>query len=68
MRKILLVTAAALMLTACDDPDQVGTANSGNVSLKEICIDGVVYLYRSVPYKRYMSVKFNPDSTVVTCK
>ncbi len=36
------------------------------------CIDGVVYIY----YEKYlhsigwgfMSVKFNPDSTVVTCK
>lgn len=31
----------------------------------EQCIDGVVYI---VTFKGSISAKFNPDSTVVTCK
>ncbi len=56
------------VLTACGQGDDRGKATSGDREYTERCIDGVIYLVRKRGYTGYMSVKFNPDSTVVTCE
>jgi len=67
MKQILALCVMAFILVACDDSNKTVTSND-NVRYKEVCIDGVVYLERHAGYKGFFSVKFNPDSTVVTCE
>lgn len=66
--KYLVIGIVALGLAACNKADDRGTVGSGEKAYIERCIDGVIYLVRSEGYGGYMSVKFNPDSTVVTCE
>jgi hypothetical protein len=43
----------------------------GEIVQQERCIDGVIYVEwhaDKMLYTRFASVKFNPDSTVVTCE
>lgn len=68
MKKILLVAAAAIILAGCEEPNSVGKVYSNSMKFQELCIDGVVYLYRRAPYRAAMSIKFNPDGSVITCK
>lgn len=35
-------------------------------SVEEVCYDGVVYISNGTGFSN-LSVKFNPDSTVITC-
>jgi len=34
---------------------------------ESVCVDGVEYIVRGIGRRGYASVKFNRDSTVVTC-
>lgn len=65
--KYAILGLLAIGLIACNVANDVGETNSGEVAYIERCIDGVVYLVRARSRQGYMSVKFNPDSTVVTC-
>lgn len=68
MKTILTVALMAVALAGCSKGEEVGAAVSDGVVYKEICIDNVVYLVRKAGNSGYMSVKFNTDSTVVTCE
>ncbi len=65
--KAIYALTILFTLSACSEAESVGSARSGEWVFNEICIDDVVYLVRFKGYKGYMSVKFNTDSTVVTC-
>jgi len=66
--KRLMIVLSVLFIIACSSGQSVGTSHD---KLKIVCLDGVeYYLFReAVGYSGfgYMSVKFNPDSTVSTC-
>lgn len=71
MKKLLLIPLVTLALAACEDPKSAeaiakAEAHVGS-TYKEICIDGVTYLYRYGAKRESITVKFNTDSKVVTC-
>lgn len=64
-----LALISLFVLAGClHNEDTIGVATSGETEYQEKCIDGVVYLLRKRGYQGYFSVKFNSDSTVVTCE
>jgi hypothetical protein len=66
--KFLIVMLAIVFLTACSSG---GLPLTETEKMRIVCLDGVeYYLFREISgYSGwgYMSVKFNPDSTVSTC-
>ena len=66
--KFLMIVTAVLFLAACSGGELPMTKQP---DMRIVCLDGVeYYLFReSMGYGGwgYMSVKFNPDSTVSTC-
>lgn len=68
MKKIMLLLLVVL-ITGCFSGAEPLTEKK---NMKTICLDGVTYYYfrelqGNIGYS-YMSVKFNSDSTVNTCK
>lgn len=67
--KYLAIVAVAFGLAACDEANTVGQTNSGDFQFQEICVDNVVYLTRYLMHNNaVMTVKFNTDSKIETCK
>lgn len=69
MKKLILILAIALTLSACSDDMKSKTKNTDNT----ICIDGVTYVAfkekEMVGYHGYgfLSVKLNRESKIIEC-
>ncbi len=67
MKKLLLLIATALSLTACSDSLEMKTKGTYNT----ICIDGVTYVAfkERASYQGYgfLSVKLNRESKIIEC-
>lgn len=69
--KLLSVLILALTLAGCYGDETKSAGIPITNQYQTVCIDGVSYiLFRKSAYQLgfgFMTVKFNPDSTVVTC-
>ena len=67
MKKLILLLAITLSLSACSDDMKIKTKNTGNT----ICIDGVTYVAfkEMAGYQGYgfLSVKLNRESKIIEC-
>lgn len=46
----------------------LGKKNNTTVYYDQVCIDGVEYLERDIPYKGFFAPHIKPDGTAYTCK
>lgn len=76
MKKIAIIPmiAVAVLVSACGEstPEQKeehrqAVEDRANRVYKEICIDGVTYLYRGSGKRESITAKFGTDSKVVLC-
>ena len=67
MKKLALLIAITLSLSACDDVDKIKTKDSYNT----ICIDGVTYVaFKEMSGNQgygFLSVKLNRESKIIKC-
>lgn len=71
MKKLFILAVIPLLFAIQGCKGSNGVSESDNFTSEdfhEVCLDGVIYLMRQAGNKAYMSVKFNKDSKVVTCK
>lgn len=71
---IIPMIAVAVLVSACGEPTPEQKEESrqafedrANRLYKDICIDGVTYLYRHSGKRESITVKFGTDSKVVLC-
>jgi hypothetical protein len=62
MKRIFAIVLCGIALSGCGAADRMGAALTGGGS--ETCIDGVVYLQ----FTSGVTVKYNADGTIATCK
>lgn len=76
LNKLVISVFMLLLLSACSEseiaktavPLKGGTGGTGKKGWETLCIDKVEYIYKSSgSYGGLLSVKFKPDSTVITC-
>lgn len=59
--KIIVISAIALLLTACGQADRIGAAITGSAVS---CIGGVEY----IQFTSGATVKYKQDGSIATCK
>lgn len=67
--KFLIILILAFLTSACGSKEDKSGSKEDNSGFEQVCIDKVMYLIKEDGngHRGYMSVKMNPDSTVVTC-
>ena len=66
MKKVITIAVLGL-LVGCS-PAPTDSAGREEITLREVCLNGVVYYIKWGTYHISYAPKFKPDSTVETCE